>query len=314
MILISGLVAFSRAGSFGSLLTFRLATGIGATTLVVLAPLLITIFFTKENMGVAMGVFNAAVPFGTVVAANLFGLLGERMSWQSIILSIAVFVGIVFAINFFFLSIPKEEESGEEELGSGSSLGDLVSNGSLWLLSLIWILGNALLLSYVTFAPQYFQGMGISTQRAGLLTSFIMFVPIFLSPIVGIIIDRTRWKKGLILIGSIIMGLSFILISRGIGPLPLWALTLGMGFSPIPVLVFSLLPEIVEPYQMGMGLAVITAASNIGIALGPSAFGFLLDKTGDNFSLGFMISAIVSLGIVLILGFLRMKMRRVEEI
>ncbi len=308
LILILGLVTFSMAGSFTALLAFRLLTGIGATTLVVLAPLLITIFFDQANMGIAMGVFNAAVPFGTVIAANLFGLLGGKMPWQAITLGIAAFVGIVFVINFFALSLPKEEVTEDLKISSTQSLRGLFSNTGLWLLALIWILGNGLLLSYVTFGPQYFQNIGISLQRAGLLTSFIMLVSIFLSPLVGIIIDKTGWKKRLLLAGSVTMAISFLLISSGSGPLTLWAITLGIGFSPIPVLVFALLAQMVEPYQMGMALAIITAASNVGIALGPLAFGFLLDKTGGNFSLGFMILALVAIGMVLILGILKSKM------
>ncbi len=79
------------------------------------------------------------------------------------------------------------------------------------------------------------------------------------------------------------MAISFILISRGTIGLPTWALTLGIGFTPIPIFVFSLLPELIQPRQMVMGLGILTAASNLGIAIGPSAFGLLLDKTGGGF-------------------------------
>src|SRR5699024_7765261 len=64
--LIVGLVLFSMAQSFTTLLIFRVIAGIGVTALVVLAPLLVTMFFNKDNIGIAMGIFNAAVPFGTV--------------------------------------------------------------------------------------------------------------------------------------------------------------------------------------------------------------------------------------------------------
>lgn len=39
------------SNSFQSLLIFRLIGGIGATVLVVLAPLLITMFFDEANVG-----------------------------------------------------------------------------------------------------------------------------------------------------------------------------------------------------------------------------------------------------------------------
>ena len=305
LILILGLIAFSTSGSFATLLTYRLVTGIGATALVVLAPLLVTMFFDKENMGIAMGIFNTAVPFGTVIAANLFGVLGERIHWRAIILGIAVFVGIVLAISMFNLFIPEEEEVEESSVSAIDSSGGLLSNVNLWLLALIWTLGNGQLLSYVTFVPQYFQKTGMTMQRAGLLTSFIMLVPIFLSPIVGIIIDKTGWKKRLLLAGSIIMAISFVLISKATFGLPIWAVTLGIGFTPIPIFVFSLLPELIKPQQMRMGLGKLTAASNLGIALGPLAFGVLLDQTGGNFNLGFIILAIISLVTILALSGLR---------
>lgn len=188
---------------------------------------------------------------------------------------------------------------------SKTSTGNLLSNVSLWMLVVIWALGNGQLLAYVTFVPQYFQEIGMSVQKAGLLTSFIMLAPILFGPIVGIIIDKTGWKKRLLLVGSIIMAISFVLISRGADGLPIWAFALGIGFTPIPVFVFSALPESVKPRQMAMGLGILTAASNLGIALGPSAFGLMLDKTGGNFNFGFVILASISLVIIVALSVLR---------
>lgn len=135
IIMIIGLVAFSMSKTFNTLITFRLITGIGATSLVVLAPLLITMFFDDKNMGVAMGVFNSAVPFGTVISANLFGVLGEKFYWRSIILAIAAPVGIVLVISGILISLPKKEK--ELDGASKESASGLFSNVSLWLLSLI---------------------------------------------------------------------------------------------------------------------------------------------------------------------------------
>lgn len=311
LISIIGLIAFSMAESFSTLLIYRLIAGIGATALVVVAPLLVTMFFDKTNMGIAMGIFNTAVPLGTVIAANLFGILGDKIYWRSIILGIAIFAGMVLAINVFKLHLPKEEENLGFNVSSEESSGGLLSNVNLWILALIWALGNGQLLSYVTFVPQHFQNIGMTTQRAGFLTSFIMLVPILLSPIVGIIIDKTGWKKRLLLTGSIIMAISFTLISKGTFGLPIWAITLGIGFTPIPIFVFSLLPELIQTRQMGMGLGILTAAANIGIAIGPSAFGLLLDKTGGNFSLGFTVLALISLVIILALSGLKQKQAKV---
>lgn len=292
--MITGLVGFSISKSFALLLVFRLMAGVGATALVVLAPLLITIFFDKKNMGVAMGIFNTAVPFGTVLAANLFGAVGSIVPWRIIIIGIAAFITIVLAIGFFLMDIPEDQGREKSDSLEKSSSSSFWSNGQVWLLASIWALANAQMIAYVTFGPEFFQNLGMTVQRAGFISSFIMLVPIFVSPFIGIIMDKTGWKKPFILIGSLTIGIAFLLLAKLNSAVSLWSVLLGLGFSPIPVLVFSLLPEVVEPEWTGMGLGMLTSASNLGIAVGPSGFGFLLDNTKGNFSLGFIVLALMS--------------------
>ncbi|HZK18777.1 MAG TPA: MFS transporter [Clostridia bacterium] len=296
-----GLIAFFFSQTFMSLLLSRLLAGIGATAILVLAPLLVTIFFDRSNMGIAMGIFNTAMPFGTVLAVNSFAPLGLLLGWRQSILVAAVLAGVVIAINYFVLFLPKSKGEGAAE---GSTEPDpqqkpFKMSLSIWLLAAIWVLANAQLLAYITFGPQFFQGVGISVQKAGLLTSFIMLMPIIVGPLVGIVFDKTGRRRGFVRAGTIMMAVSFVFFLKFSGTLPLWAITLGIGFAPIPIYVFAKLPELVEPHQVGMGMGVLTAASNLGITVGPAAFGFILDKTAGSFVTGFTVLAIVSVGVVL---------------
>lgn len=288
---IMGLVGFSLSSSYSLLLICRLLSGSGTAILVVLSPLLITMFFDKKNIGIAMGLFNTAVPLGTVVSANLFGYLGLFIDWKAIIIGIAVFTVVILAIVFFFLVLPKgkrndESTSFELQFNMGSGL---------WFIGVIWMITNGQLLAYTTFGPQFFLLSGMSTQTSGLLTSMIMLVPIFLTPIVGIIIDKTNQKKPFLLIGSIIVGISFFSIVTSILSLTFWSIALGVGLSLVPVCIFSLVPEVVKPEQTSMGLAVITAFSNIGITIGPLGLGSILDITSGNFVMGFIALSALSL-------------------
>lgn len=67
------------------------------------------------------------------------------------------------------------------------------------------------------------------------------------------------------------------------------------------LMVLAPLPEIVNPQQLGLGLGMLTIASNFGIAIGPPAFGLLLDTTKGNFHIGFIILALISLGMLVFL-------------
>lgn len=305
VIMILGLIAFSLSESYLSLLLWRIVIGTGATVMVVLSPLLVTMFFDNKSVGAAMGIFNIAVPLGTVFSANVFGILGQRFNWRSIILGIAVFIGIVLIVVFFALSIKEKEDTKDSKVIEESKFK--MSPG-LVLLALIWIITNLQMLAYITFGPQYFQSVGISLQRAGLLASFLMLMPIFISPVVGIVFDKVGREKEVLIIGSIVVAISFALIGKSSTLIPLWAVALGIGIAPIPVFVFSFLPRIVEPHHVGMGLGILTIASNIGTTVGPTIFGLILDITSGKFFIGFTVLAVLS--IIVILALLGLKTKK----
>lgn len=298
MIMIAGLVAFSFAGSFSLLVLYRLVAGIGATVLVVLAPLLITMFFDQKSIGIAMGIFNIAVPLGTVLAANLFGSLGRLFGWRVILAGVAGFLGVILLFVLFALTLQKNKGSTNSNDLRKEPAPKFKGSLSLWFLAVIWVLANFQLLAYVTFGPQFYQSIGLSDQRAGFLTSLVMLASIFLAPIIGVVFDKTGRKKPYLLIGSVVILISFVALATHFPGLPLWALALGIGFAPIAVFVFAHLPETVKPHEVGMGMGMLTVASNLGTTIGPSALGSILDQTGRNFTISFMGLAAVSIIII----------------
>lgn len=294
IIMIAGLVAFSFAGSFSLLVLFRLVVGIGATVLTVLSPLLITMFFDQKKIGIAMGIYNIAVPIGTVIAANLFGSLGQRLGWRMILVGVAGFLAIVLVLVIFALSLQKSVSKSLNKDSAPKFSGSL----GLWFVAAIWLLSNFQLVAYVTFAPQFYQYIGLSNQRAGFLTSLSMFAGIFLTPIIGVLFDKTGRKKPYLLMGSIIILISFVALATHFEGLSLWAAALGVGFAPISVFVFAHLPETIKPHEVGMGMGILTATANIGTTIGPSVLGSILDRTQSNFTIFFAFLAAISIIII----------------
>ena len=154
LIMFTGLVGFAISKSFGMLLMFRVIGGIGATILLVLAPMMIAMFF-DEKIGMAMGIFNAAVPFGTVIAANLFGPLAKLIHWKGAILSIASLVAITFIVNLFLLYLPRHNGNKDtnQEPNQRISNKNFWTNKKIWAIAIIWALTNAQQQAYVTFSP-----------------------------------------------------------------------------------------------------------------------------------------------------------------
>lgn len=205
--------------------------------LVVLAPLIITMVFDRKRMGIAMGIFNIAVPLGTVLAANFSGALGQVFGWRVMLQGVAGFLGVVLLLVIIALSLPKSEGTNSTNGSSGDLRPEFKGSMSLWFLAAIWVLANAQLLAYVTFGPQFYQSAGLG-EHAGFLTSLIMLGPIFLAPIAGVLFDKTGRKKPYLIMGSLIILISFVLLAANFFNLPLWAVALGVGFAPIPVFVF----------------------------------------------------------------------------
>lgn len=301
-IMVLGQIAFSLANTFGLLLLFRLFVGTGSTMVVVLAPLLVTMSFDKDNMGKAMGIFNTAVPLGSVIAANAFSFLGLMMGWRWIMVFIALYVAFVFVLIMINIS-PSVNSVKETDEGNRTKS----SKRSVYLLGLIWTLANALMIAYMSFGAQYYQEKGMSQNFASFLTSMIMLLSIFLSPIMGILFDKTGKKRIFLIVGNGIIGISFLSILFIGKALPLWAVLIGVGYATIPVYVFSVLSEVMDPSEMGMGLSILTVASNLGVTLGPIIVGFLLDVFKGSFFVVFMTFTLYSVSVLVISLFVKEK-------
>ena len=298
IVMIVGLVCFTFAASFSLLILFRLLAGIGATVLVVLSPLLITMFFDQKSIGIGMGIFNAAVPLGTVLPANFFGSLGRLLGWKAVVAGVAGFLGVVLLLVILALSLQKNKGSMSSKDSPNEPEPKFRGSLSLYFLAAIWVFSNIQLLAYVTFGPQFYQSIGLSDQRSGFLTSLVMLGSIFLAPIIGVIFDKTGRKKPYLYLGSVFILFSFVALAAHFPGLPLWAGCLGIGFAPIAVFVFAHLPETVKPHEIGMGMGMLTIAANLGTTIGPSVLGFILDHTQSNFFISFTFLAVISLAII----------------
>jgi MFS family permease len=84
-----GLVAAGAAfgalsGSFPMLLISRLLEGLGATILVVLAPAAIAMWFSREKVGTAMGIWTTAGPVAAIIALMVAPLLAPVIGWRGV--------------------------------------------------------------------------------------------------------------------------------------------------------------------------------------------------------------------------------------
>ncbi len=305
MTLGSAIVALG--GSYWIIAFGRLVAGVGAAVLLVVAPKIVTSWFYDREIGLAMGVFNISMPLGTILALNLMGPVALRFNWQaSIWVSFAVSAA---ALCLFLILYRSKGADGEVKSEQASLLSTAKkAGGSAWLVGLSWGLFNAGLISFFTYAPDYFISRGESIARAGLLASYPMWGSIVLGPLVGLLIDRLGHKWVFVSVGCGGTALLLYLIPEFNHHAAFLSISIGVFVAILAPAIFSFPAELLPESMMGFGFGILGTSVGIGTSVGPYVIGALRDATGDYLWSFAAMAIFPALGIIPML-ILRMKKR-----
>lgn len=315
----------AAGGDFLWLAAGRTIAGMGAFTLTVTLTQLISVWFKGRELGFAMGVYNTGMPLGTIIALNTLGVIGRNYGWNISIAATAAF-SLLALIAFSVTAGPPPEGEGEprdggrrsKEKGDGTRAQGFFSSllprpsvfrtlgPGVWLVGVSWLWVNAAGISFLTFGTDYFLSRGESAAAAGLLTSFLMVGSVFLSPAAGLMIDRGWSQKAMIIVGSALLGIVYVLIPQMKFNVYLLTIVLGVAAALIPVAVFSLPARILPLRHVGLGFGIISACLNIGITIGPCMVGIARDLVGGYYT-GFVMMAVFSLLSLATIALLKIK-------
>lgn len=206
-----------KAWSFWSMLVPRCLVGVGEAGFSPGGTAMIGAAYSQKARGIAMGVFNMAVPLGVALGSVLGGLLAKQSGWQAPFLWFAI-PGIVLGILAFFM---KDYKSVEEIEGTGKkvTLGDSIRT-LFRIRTLVWVfvgygLANIMSMSFLFWAPAYIgRAWGVDVVAANSVMVPIVLAAIFGSPIGGILADVWFRKdpRGRLYIPAITIILSAIVL------------------------------------------------------------------------------------------------------
>ena len=275
-----GTAIVALGGSYRVVAFGRLVAGIGAAVLMVVTPKVVTSWFHDREIGLSMGIFNIAMPLGTILSLNFLGVIAYRYNWHaSIWISFAV---CVVALCLFILLYRSRKTDGEVHSDPPGLLTMTKQAGSgVWLVGLSWGLFNAGIISYFTYAPDYFVSRGADIAKAGLLASYPMWGSIILAPIVGMLIDRIGGKWLFVSIGCGGIAILLYLIPQFANHAAILSISTGIFIALLTPAIFSLPAELLPERVMGFAFGVLGSTLGIGISIGPYIVGSLRDATGD---------------------------------
>jgi predicted MFS family arabinose efflux permease len=268
-LMVIGGALFAISPNYLSLLLGRLLFGIGGLLINLLVARLITTAFAGRELAMAMGIFSAVYPASMIIMFSLHPRLIEILGWRLELIALAALA--LVAAPLHNLVVPKgfRGTSVENPRGAVRLTTPLIA------LAFSWMFFFAAFAPVITFAPQW-----IGTGPKALLTvSLIMWTALILSPVIGKLIDRTGkaalWGvAGLVLLGATMLAMAFHLV-----PPSAAMILIGCCTAIVPTATYALPGRLVAPAHIGFAFGFITAFSNLGTLLGPSAFGFLRDQS-----------------------------------
>jgi len=210
-------------------------------------------------------------------------------------------VGVLALTAFTVLYRHATDESSrithrkEEKTGVFSRLAK--TSVLIWLMGLCWMWFNASIISFSTFAPDFFISQGYTIGSAGLLTSLLMWGSLGLSPVIGRSVDKIGRNSTFIGMGGVMIATTIFLISRGIDILfAMVIMAVAVPFIPVPL--YALLPRISKSGNLGLGFGILNMFAGIGMLFGPYVTGLIRDETGS-YDLCFVFLSILALLVAL---------------
>ncbi len=303
LLALAGSLLVGLGNSFSLLVIGRIISGIGGLIISIVAPQALSCWFIRGDLGKAMGIFNTAMPLGSILTLNIFGIMAAIYNWQVPLLVASSFCLIILILFYMKYPVLPEEEQKKEKPEFKDSTSIFKKAGrNIWLIGMIWLMYNAASLTYLTFGADYYQSVGYSIGYAGFLTSLLMIGSLLFSPLVGALTDKFGKEEYFIIVGSVAITFLLFLVPRtSINPLLLGGM-IGFFAALIPAPILAMVPKHISLRQMGLGYGILSTCLNIGILVGPLLIGLSYDRTQSYIS-GFNIMAAFALstGIITLL-------------
>lgn len=289
--------------SFVVLLATRACEGLALVSVIACCPIIIQMCVSPEKNGTASGIYMLGgmlgATFGGIMTPTLFEAGGFKLLWLGYAALIAI-SGLIFA---FVIKVPKDVFAGDT-CETGDSACDVVvhekaetvqkaSNYKIFIKpnTLIFLVPFAafqiMLLGVLAYAPASMQQQGMNATLSGFISTLPMLLAILSSTAFGVIIDKTKRCKPLLLIGLLAMAATSPVLLTQTGIL-LWIAVVVMGLLAmgVPTAFITAYPQILgDPKMLSVGMGVFMFVQSIGQFLGSSIPSMLLGSALTNWVL-----------------------------
>ncbi|HRD27314.1 MAG TPA: MFS transporter [Caulobacter sp.] len=318
----SGFTALcSVAGSFWSLLLYRIGVGVGEAGCTPPAHSLITDYVPKANRASAIAFYSIGTPLGTVVGLVLGGLVADAYGWRTAFLiagAPGVLVAIIAALTLVEPRKKFKAAIAATALASGAAatasptlkaaLAILATKKTFWLIAFAASIKAFIGYGHAPFTVSFFlreHGAEVARLAAAFGLESRGFLGVALSAMGGVAGILGAWLGGVIADRYAAKDLRGYVVVPAIAsvvtiPIYITAVSVPSAAWAIPILavpallgtlwygpVYASAQSLVPPHARATAAAVILFIINlIGLGLGPLGVGILSDLFGEGMGMG----------------------------
>lgn len=270
LMVVAGL-ALALSGGFWPALVARIASGIGGTMVVLVATKMVTDWFDRREIVLAMSILQMSWPFGAMVALPIQAMVAQVWGWPAVMLSGALAAAAALGA-FALVPVARAAEATAPERGGmpGRVLAPVIVIG------LAWGAMNLACILFFSYAPLLMTARGVTPALAASLTSLSIWFTILAIPAGGYLVHRLGRPISATTVCALAGAGALALFAADRAP-TLACLAFGIAVGPLSGAILSLPAQVLQPAQRSVGLGIFYTCFYALMAIGPSAVGRLQD-------------------------------------
>jgi MFS family permease len=273
-LMIAGGALTAGAGGFGTAVTGRLLSGVGAVVMNILLAKIVSDWFTGKELSTAMAIMLTSWPVGLGLAATTLGGVAAGTSWRTAVMATAAAAGLGVLLMLLCRDAPGAAGGPARAALRGRELGLSLSAG------FAWGCFNASLVAIVAFGPGLLIARGATLGDAGRVVSLAIWLTMLSVPLGGLLTDRLERPTFLIVTGSLVAAGTMLLIPVLAHAVLAFCLV-GLAIGAPPGGLMALLPKALPPERLATGFGVFYTVFYVMMALTQPAAGLVRDLAGD---------------------------------
>jgi len=286
LICVLGAVLTAIGGQFAVMALGRLLFGLGAETMIVATLAALGQWFAGKSVAFAMALSISVARLGSYAAdlsptyaANLYQKGWQPPLWFA---TVMMAIGLAGAAGYWW--VDRRARARGTRLSAATTDRFVWSevwrfDRAYWYLVALCVLFYSVIFPFrSTFAIAYFQNAhGLPLDVAGQMNSYVFLAAIFATPLFGWVADRFGRRALLLMLGSLLLPLSFLILAETSWNLWITTALIGISFSLVPAVLWPAVSILVEQKRLGTAFGLMTMLENLGMGAANVGAGALND-------------------------------------